>query len=96
MDIASERLKEILPKLKRRKLVPGKRMSEEEARYILHLDDLYTWTDLAAIVTGRGNPVVGMQLVSAAERRFGRNLEKIRQELNKPKPKSEENGGSRG
>lgn len=87
MDISPERLQAILPKLKRRKLVPGKKLSEEEARYILHLDQIYTWVDLAAVITGKGNSVIGMQLVAAAERRFGKNLEKVLDELNKSKLK---------
>lgn len=51
-------------------LIWSRDCTREEAAYILHLDSLYTFSEVSSYLLGVHNPGMGMQLVKTAEQKL--------------------------
>lgn len=77
-SLTYQRVLKLLPKMRKRgrnwKVVWSKDISVQEAEYILWLDNLYTPGEVASFLLGRICSMDGLNLVSLAEKKLGRNV----------------------
>lgn len=70
-SLTRARSQSLLPKLikkGRKNVLVWPKMTQEEADYILFLDTMFTFSEVASAVLGVANHTHGMQLVSGAEK----------------------------